>query len=111
MEKLEGKIGSCGECSGLALVSNNPGENSSYRDYVLVTDNPNPKMSYLIHGAIGIVTGEGGLMSHLAVVAREMQIPCILNCPEAYQEIKFGEKVRILANNQINQKGTVEYDN
>ncbi len=48
--------------------------------------------------AIGIITEVGGLLSHAAIVSRELKIPCIVGVKEATQIFKSGERVTIDAN-------------
>ncbi|HJV45545.1 MAG TPA: pyruvate, phosphate dikinase [Bacillota bacterium] len=54
-----------------------------------------------IHGmvaSVGILTSQGGMTSHAAVVARDMSKPCIVGCEqmilsESRQELRFGDTV------------------
>jgi pyruvate, orthophosphate dikinase len=54
-----------------------------------------------IHGmvaSVGILTSQGGMTSHAAVVARDMSKPCIVGCEqmkmnESRQEVQFGQLV------------------
>ena len=39
----------------------------------------------------GLVTEMGGLVSHGAVVAREFQLPCVVNVPNATQLLQSGQ--------------------
>ena len=45
--------------------------------------------------AIAIVTDEGGITSHAAVVARELKIPCIIGTQVATKMLKDGDKVEL----------------
>jgi pyruvate,water dikinase len=107
---LEGKIASQGKASGKAFVTNNPKEEPPNEDYILVTKNCSPEISPLIYRAKGVVTEIGGLMSHLAVVSREMNIPCIIACASSYSELKKGYIIRINATEKLNTKINIEYD-
>jgi len=62
---------------------------------VLVTSMTNPQMMPYLKNAAAIVTDEGGLMSHAAVVAREMKIPCIVGTRVATQVLKDGDLVEV----------------
>ena len=50
-----------------------------------------------------IVTDEGGITSHAAIIARELNIPCIIGTKIATQVLKDGDLVEVDAN-----KGTVK---
>lgn len=51
----------------------------------------------------GIITEEGGLLSHASVVSRELQKPCLIGVPHATTQITDGTHVRLNAT-----KGTIE---
>ncbi|MGC9310067.1 MAG: PEP-utilizing enzyme, partial [Candidatus Nanoarchaeia archaeon] len=61
--------------------------------------------------AKGIITEVGGIMSHLAVVSREIKIPCITACEGSYAELKTGYNLKINAEDKLNSRGGIEYDN
>jgi len=106
---LEGKIASQGKIEGKAFVTNNPLEKPPFEDYILVTQNSDPEISPLLYNARGIITEVGGLMSHLAVVSREINLPCITACDGSYNEIKTGYKININATNKLNSRVDVKY--
>jgi phosphoenolpyruvate synthase/pyruvate phosphate dikinase len=66
---------------------------------ILVTGQTRPSMMALIRLAKGIVTDEGGVTSHAAIVARELGIPTIINTGSATKVFKTGDKVELDANN------------
>ncbi|MDR0726436.1 MAG: hypothetical protein LBF37_00040 [Rickettsiales bacterium] len=43
--------------------------------------------------ASGIITEQGGILSHAAILARELGIPCIVNYPNATDTFKTGDKI------------------
>lgn len=45
--------------------------------------------------ASALVTEIGGAMSHTAVVARELSIPCVGNTKSASRAVQTGDRVRI----------------
>ena len=53
--------------------------------------------------AAAIVTDEGGITSHAAIVSRELGIPCIVGTQYATKILKDGDLVEVDAN-----KGTVK---
>jgi len=107
---LEGKIASQGKAEARAFVTNNPLEKPPFEDYILVTQNSDPEILPLLYGAKGIITEVGGLVSHLAVVSREIKIPCITACEGSYSELKTGYLLKINAEGKLNSRVCIEYD-
>mgnify|MGYP001612844750 CR=1 FL=1 len=99
-----------GEAEAKAFVTNNPLEKPPFEDYILITQNSDPEMSSLLYHARGIITEVGGLMSHLAVVSREIKIPCVTACKGIFFEIKTGYKIKIRATDKLNSRVGIEYD-
>jgi pyruvate,water dikinase len=58
---------------------------------ILVTKMTNPDMVVSMQKATAIVTDEGGLTSHAAIVSREMGIPAVVGTQEATTKLKDGE--------------------
>jgi pyruvate,water dikinase len=50
------------------------------------------------------VAEEGGILSHAALVSRELGIPCILNAIEATKIFKYGDMVEVDADKGIVRK-------
>ena len=57
-----------------------------------------------IRQASAIVTDEGGLTCHAAIVSREMGIPCVVGTKIATQVLKDGDRVEVDANKGIVRK-------
>jgi len=51
--------------------------------------------------AAAIITDEGGITSHAAVIARELKIPCIVGTKHATQVLKDGDLVEVNANRGV----------
>ena len=51
--------------------------------------------------AAAIVTDEGGVTSHAAIVSRELGIPCVVGTKIATKVLKDGDLVEVDANNGI----------
>lgn len=54
-----------------------------------------PKMIPLITKAKALVTDGGGLLSHAAIVARELKIPCIIDTKIATKVFKDGDRIEV----------------
>ncbi len=66
---------------------------------ILVTQMTNPSMVTLMRKAAAIVTDEGGMTSHAAIVSRELGVPCIVGTGNATQKLKNGQEVVVDATN------------
>ncbi len=66
---------------------------------VLVADTTSPELLMACKKASAIVTNQGGMMSHAAIVSREFKIPCIVGTQNATQKIKDGDLVEVDADN------------
>jgi len=74
---------------------------------VLVTGMTNPDMVVTMQKSAAIVTDEGGLTAHAAIVSREMGIPCIVGTQEATTKLKEGEIITVDGTNGKVYKGKV----
>ena len=71
---------------------------------ILVAPTTGPEMMTAIQKASAIVTDEGGLMSHAAIVSRELKIPCIVGTKYATKILKDGDIIEVDANNGVVRK-------
>lgn len=68
---------------------------------IIVTTMTRPDMMTGIMKAAAIVTDEGGITSHAAVISRELHIPCIIGTRIASKIFKDGDYVEVDANKGI----------
>jgi pyruvate,water dikinase len=68
------------------------------KDYVLVTPMTRPEFVPYLEKAIAIVTDEGGITCHAAIVSRELKKVCIVGTKHATQILKTGDLVEVDAN-------------
>ena len=54
--------------------------------------------------AAAIVTDEGGLTCHAAIVSRELNIPCVVGLKIVTKFVKDGDRVEVNANKGIIKK-------
>lgn len=71
---------------------------------ILVAGQTRPSMMPIIREAKGIVTDEGGVTSHAAIVARELKIPAVINTHDATKVFKTGDLVLLDATNGLVRK-------
>jgi len=72
---------------------------------VLVTEMTDPDMVPAMERAAAIVTNEGGLTSHAAIVSRELGVPAIVGTLDATSKLSDGMIVTVDASNGVVIKG------
>jgi len=65
---------------------------------ILVAISTSPELMPLIRKCGAIVTDEGGLTCHAAIISRELNIPCIIGTKVATQVLREGDQVEVNAN-------------
>ncbi|NPA85435.1 MAG: phosphoenolpyruvate synthase [Crenarchaeota archaeon] len=75
---------------------------------VLVTRMTDPDWVPLMKKASAIVTDEGGMTSHAAIVSRELGIPAVVGTKEATKKIKSGMTVTVDGHRGVVYKGKVK---
>ncbi|MDR0956116.1 MAG: hypothetical protein LBM73_03255 [Candidatus Nomurabacteria bacterium] len=68
---------------------------------ILVTTMTTPKFTPILSKAAAIVTDEGGMTSHAAIIAREMKIPTIVGCGDATAKLRDGMRVNVNADDGV----------
>jgi len=65
---------------------------------VLVADKLSARFISVINRAKAIITDQGGVLSHTAIIAREFKIPCVIGAKIATKILKNGDVVEVNAN-------------
>ena len=68
---------------------------------ILVTSMTTPDMIIVIRHASAIVTDEGGITCHAAIVSRELKKPCIVGTKNATKVLKDGDLVEVNADKGV----------
>jgi pyruvate,water dikinase len=63
-----------------------------------------PDLMPAIEKAVAIVTDEGGMLCHAAIVSRELGIPCIIGTRNATSILRDGDLVEVDAEKGIVRK-------
>lgn len=95
---LQGTPCSAGSVTATAVVVEDPSLALDTKDRILVTKMTDPGWVYLMVSAKGIIAEKGSLLSHTAIVAREIGIPAIVGVKQATEMIKTGDKIKMDAN-------------
>ncbi len=78
---------------------------------VLVAEMTNPDMVVSMQKSVAIVTDEGGVTSHAAIVSREMGIPAVVGTENATKILKEGMRITVDGNNGKIYEGEVAETN
>lgn len=96
LSSLQGMIASKGKATGIVKVINKVSEFSTFqKGDILVSAMTRPEFLPIMEKAAAIVTDEGGITSHAAIVSRELGIPCIIGTQTATRVLKTGQKVEV----------------
>ncbi|CAJ1197487.1 Phosphoenolpyruvate synthase [Companilactobacillus paralimentarius] len=110
---VRGLPASPGLASGVVHVIDDPKDIDQFKEgEILVTLMTSPDWVPAMKKAAAIVTNNGGMTCHAAIVSREMQIPCIVGTKSmnvaATDALKTGDVVTVDATNGIVYMGKVE---
>ena len=94
--ELRGRVACGGKAVGRAKLISRPEEmyKVNHGD-VIVTQMTAPSITPAIRRCVAIVTDEGGITSHAAVISREFNIPCIIATKNATDVIKDKDLVEV----------------
>jgi phosphohistidine swiveling domain-containing protein len=104
--EIRGSVACQGKARGYARVTMRAAEaNASLRSgEILVTSMTTPDFVTAVKRAGGIVTNEGGVTCHAAIVSREFGIPCVVGTRIATRVIKTGDFVEVDGNHGVVRK-------
>jgi pyruvate,water dikinase len=89
-------VGCCpGVIEGTVKVILSPKDNLELNGEILVTLRTDPGWIPLYPSASALLVERGGLLSHSAIVAREMGLPTIVSLKGLTQKLKSGMRVRV----------------
>jgi len=97
--EFKGVIANKGKITGNVRVIDNAKEIPYFKDgEIIVTYMTTMEFTPIFKKAKGIITDEGGLSSHAAIIAREFSLPCIVGTKIATRTLKTGDLVELDAN-------------
>lgn len=94
-EAIEGVGASSGVVEGLVRVVEDPAFEDVEPGEVLVAPTTDPSWCSIMFVSAALVVDLGGMLSHAAVVARELDIPCVVNAGDATKRLRTGDRVRV----------------
>jgi phosphohistidine swiveling domain-containing protein len=94
---LFGQIGNKGKVRGMVrIVASGEIAATQFLDNeILVCDMTTPEYINSIIKAAGVITERGGILSHAAIVCRELNKPCILGAKNATTVLKTGDTIEL----------------
>jgi pyruvate,water dikinase len=102
IKEIKGISGSPGEASGEICYLKSANECfKMIKGKILLVSNTTPDFMPAIRRARAIITNEGGITCHAAIISRELGIPCIIGTKIATQVLKNGDLVEVDANKGI----------
>ena len=109
MSEIKGIPVFAGKVKGIVCLATSSSDYKKINSgVVLVAKMTTPLIVPFLSQVVALVTDIGGLLSHAAIVARELKIPCVVGTKIATQVLKNGDLVEVDANNGairiLNQK-------
>lgn len=95
-EKIKGLIASKGKVKGVVAIVRGIKDLPKVKDgNILVAITTHPDYAMAMRKAVAIITDEGGITCHAAIVSREYGIPCIVGTHTATKILKDGGLVEV----------------
>ncbi len=102
IKEIKGTVASSGMAIGkVRIVINEKDVVLFQKDEILVSTMTRPDHILALKKAKAIVTNEGGITCHAAIVSRELGIPCIIGTKIATKVLHDGQMVEVNANKGI----------
>lgn len=107
IKSLKGQIAYLGIARGRAqvILDTTQLQNIAFSEGdILISINSNPDLMPFIQQAAALVTDEGGVTCHAAIISRELKKPCVIGTKMATKVFKNGDFVEVDANTGIVRK-------
>ena len=108
---LEGYGASPGVATGIVKLVHNMDElEKIQKGDILVTRMTNPDFVVAMEKSAAIITDEGGITSHAAIVSRELGVPCVIATKTATKDLKEGMRITVDASHGKIYSGEIEIE-
>ncbi|XOV85209.1 MAG: PEP/pyruvate-binding domain-containing protein [bacterium] len=95
---LQGQCASPGEVQGIARVVNSLSEAHTLSEgEILIAPYTDPAWTPLFPRAAGVVVATGSFLSHAGTIARELQLPCLVDVADCTRLIQTGQRLHLNA--------------
>jgi phosphoenolpyruvate synthase/pyruvate phosphate dikinase len=99
---IKGYSASRGKVRGKVKIVYNPSEATKFlKGWILVTGMTRPEFIPLMKKAAAIITNEGSITCHAAIISRELHKPCIIGTKIATQLLHDGDEVDVDADHGV----------
>ena len=88
---------SAGKVTGRVLVIDQPDDQIDTTGKILVTRSTDPGWVFLLQRSIGIIAEKGSLLSHTAIISRELHKPAVVNVKDCTRLLRSGDLVELNA--------------
>lgn len=88
-------IGNKEKIKGIINIVYDPSIENFEKGNILLTSMTRPEFIHLMRKSKAVITDEGGIACHAAIVSRELGIPCIIGTKNATQALKDGDYVEM----------------
>ncbi len=93
--KLRGTGCSTGLVTAEAVLVHNPADAGDVKGKVLVAEMTDPGWVFLMVAAAGLVVEKGSLLSHTAIIGRELGVPTVVGVEGATELIRNGQLIQV----------------
>ena len=97
-DDLQGLGASPGQVEGEVLALEAPDQalkNVDLARKILVTRTTDPAWVFIMSQCSGLISEKGSLLSHTAIIGREMGIPTVVGVSQVFSRLRSGDRVRI----------------
>lgn len=94
-DRLEGIACSGGKARGEVLLVENPTLQTDTAGKILVAKMTDPGWVFLLAGAAGVIAEKGSLLSHTAIISRELGKPAVVGVENATRLLRNGDLVEV----------------
>lgn len=84
-----------GVVEGEAYIVTDVKEASDVKDRILVTKMTDPGWVFLLAQAKGVISEKGSLLSHTAIISRELGIPAVVGIDNVMTTVRNGDIIRL----------------
>ncbi len=93
---LRGQSACLGRAAGKVRIVRGPEDFEKFKQgEILVAVMTRPEHVPIMKKAAGIITDEGGVTCHAAIVSRELNVPCIVGTQRATKLLKTGQEIEL----------------
>lgn len=86
---------SAGKVTGRVLVIDQPDDQLDTTGKILVTRSTDPGWVFLLQRSVGIIAEKGSLLSHTAIISRELRKPAVVNVKDCTRLLRSGDLVEL----------------